>query len=174
MKQDVVVLPPVWVEARYQPRKERPFRNTQHRGGSRPRKPHNRWPEVMLVVADAVVSQVKGGPDVWVTDRRRQIDEAVFRTRMERLLPGVWWWLDRHHSPTKSRKSQLLLNRVYKMYYNGTSARGRDHDPTTRNAMSAEHWSHRHGPDSPLARVHEQVARGLVETVEGWERLLPT
>lgn len=58
--------------------------------------------------------------------------------RLDEVFPGVKLWLSRTSGGPNPFRD--LRNRVYKMFYNGSSARGVNHDPKTRAAMSSEHW----------------------------------
>ena len=52
----------------------------------------------------------------------------------------------------------LLSNRVYKMYYNGTSARGESHDARTRASISNEHWR-----SWKIAKDWEEIVMRIVQ-----------
>jgi hypothetical protein len=134
------------------------------RGGSSKGKPQTRWPLFLVVIADAVFITHKGTIDAALADRRF-ISLAAFSNRLNHLLPGFSRYMANH--PTKKPYSNLK-NRVYKMYYSGTSDRGPDHDPKTRAAVSKEHWRHKVAPDSDLALLHDQVMRGTIVQIPDW------
>jgi hypothetical protein len=86
---------------------------------------------------------------------------------MNRLCPGWQVCIGERTTPLE----KLLLNRVYKMYYSGTSDRGKGHDPRTRSAVSREHWrSHTEG--LALEKLHDKILRGRITEIENWERYL--
>jgi hypothetical protein len=61
------------------------------------------------------------------------------RCQLGKLFPGLPEYVESIHPNPRSCWA-LLKGRVYKMYYNGTSARGFDHDPMTRASISREYW----------------------------------
>lgn len=150
------------------PRKFRPSGNS---GGSRPGKPQGRWPVVLLVVADAVCTRAKGTQESWLVDRN-SVSSEVFGGIMDSHCPG-WrdWFLD-NFGPRDTPLPRLLLNRVYKMYYSGTSDRGPGHDPLTRATYSSEHWTRRVPADSPLTELYQSVLRGVRPVIHDWKDYL--
>lgn len=150
----------------------RAFRNSNNPGGSRPGKPQAKWPWVLKIVADAIVQRAKGTGDSWYKDRSRGITAIVFEQHMDRFCPGWKEYLTETNGTRVSPWAELLLNRVFKMHYSGTSDRGTDHDPSTRAAMSREHWSYHFHVNHPLSRLHESVCRGQVLTIENWKEYL--
>lgn len=73
----------------------------------------------------------------WV--RRWNLSAAGLRDFVGYLFPGLLEYMD-SMTGWKTPWHKRLHNRVYKMYYNGTSARGVDHNPNTRASVSNEHW----------------------------------
>lgn len=152
---------------------ERAFRPTGRGGGARPGKAQaGRWPWVIKVVADAVVSRAKGGAESWLTDRSAHLRLEEFGRQMDRLLPG---WREKAAELMPGRKTdavRLLFNRVYKMHYSGTSDRGRRHDPLTRASESDEHWTKHIPVTHPLRSVHAAVASGQLTVIPEWRQYL--
>lgn len=147
--------------------KNRPQRRKKGAGKGRICKP---WPWIAKVVADAVCLRVKGTVEAWVFDRRRPLSYAQFALQVDLLLPGFWSWRTEHAGKPGVDD---LFNRVYKMYYSGTSDRGEKHDPKTRAVCeSGEHWHKHVSPDSPLWKLHEQICRSQITVVENWEQYL--
>lgn len=149
----------------------RRFRSSGGPGGSRPGKPHGRWPLPIKVVADAVVLRTKGTVDRMVEDRT-MMPEASFRLAMEMLLPGIWDWAQEHIGPRATSHATLLQNRVFKMYYSGTSDRGKRHDPMTRAAVSREHWHSRVPANDPLRTLHSSICSFRVIEIRDWRTSL--
>jgi hypothetical protein len=148
--------------------KVRAFKPTNGPGGSKKGKSNARWPLFLKVVADAVVIAHKGSIDAALADRN-YISPAALKARLEQLLPGLEQYIAER--PSKDPYAQLK-NRVYKMYYSGTSDRGRDHDPRTRAAMSREHWRNQVPAADELALLHDKVMRGSVATIKDWRSRL--
>lgn len=149
----------------------RPFRPNSGRGGSRKGKPQNKWPLWALVAAEAFCRRTAGGMENLQHNRAwamMGIEPAWLRAKMENMFPGFWRWASEVMGPTATPKEELLKNRVYKMYYSGTSDRGRSHDPRTRAAISGEHWPRKIPEGSPLLKLHEQIDRGQVHVIEDW------
>lgn len=157
----------------------RPFRPTLRGGGSEKGKPWNRWPLLFVVVADAVYSGKAGGLEALVGNRDWEgmgcTSEALVEA-VDDLMPNAWEWVLDNLKPTKTLPWKNLHNRVYKMYYSGTSARGPKHDPRTRAAISKEHWHNRVPTGTPegeeLRKLHEQIERGQVRLLSNWLELL--
>jgi hypothetical protein len=148
-------------------KKAREFKPRCNGGGSKPGKPQGRWPRLFTVCADAILLSVKGTRDMWSVDRRMFI--KVLEVRMDTLFPGWQEHVQETMPRRKTKPTRLLSNRVYKMYYNGTSARGRKHDPTTRATQSKEHWTNYVAGDSPLRPLHDKVQRTIVNVVPNWK-----
>ncbi len=150
----------------------RPFRPQQGGGGSKPGKPQKQWPLLFRVLADALVIQFKGSMDAFLKDRT-QMPLDNFQDRLDLLLPGWQRWHEQTAGPRSTNRAKLLHNRVYKMYYFGSSAHnGETHDPRTRAAVSPEHWTTKVAVGSPLRDLHDQVLRGLVVTIPNWKEYL--
>jgi len=94
------------------------------------------------------------------------------KEELEKVLPGVWQWIATNFNPTKTTPWALLKNRVYKMYYSGTSDRGKRHDPNTRATVSGEHWTKKVGEGSDLFALAENIDLGKATTVLLWEDYL--
>lgn len=109
-------------------------------GGSKKGKPQQLWPKWTKVAADAIWIRKKVTIDAILLDRKNFPTDEHLRAAMESLFPGFWEWCEKVRAPTKSTKWHLLNNRPYKMYYSGTSDKGRVHDPRSRATMSKEHW----------------------------------
>lgn len=153
----------------------RPFRNRpQHRPeGTGKGKPQNYYPWVFKVVADAVCLRPKGTVGAWIFDRKQRLTKEEFKHQMETALPGCWSWMEENLKPCSTDRVELLLNRVYKMYYSGTSARGNNHDPSTRAVESSEeHWRRHIPPSNPLWGIHEAIVRSQITEVQLWKGLL--
>ena len=147
----------------------RKFKPTGSGGGSSKGKPQGSYPLIVLVVADAIFIQSKGTIDAMIHDRNMQISAVELKSRLAKILPGVWAWLDRHNPTTVTPKPELVKNRVYKMYYSGTTDRGYGHDPHTRAAMSKEHWRCRTG-GTRFESIHEGLIRGEIRKITGWRK----
>lgn len=160
----------------------RPFRVSKRGGGSKKGKPQAYWPWVLKVTADAVCVRAAGGRDAWQRDRRPPFPgktwaerEAEFGRVMDVMCPGWQEWFRTKFGDRATPLPELLYNRAYKASnYNGSSARGKDHDPATRVGMSSEHWS-RHFPSlpgmHPFADLFEGIVVGRVVAVR-WEKFL--
>lgn len=148
-----------------------PFRPTGKGGGSKKGKPQGRWPWVMKIALHAIIIRAKGTSDAWKIDRRYRLTLAEMKVRLDAVLPGWEEYAREHLGYRKTSYIELLANRVYKMYYSGTSDRGRGHDPQTRACESREHWSKHHAATSPLGRLHERIERGEV-CVPDWRSYL--
>jgi hypothetical protein len=148
----------------------RPFKPHNGGGGSKPGKPHGRWPMVMIVAADAITLRHAGTVEALLADRSMFLPYAELGRRMDVMLPGWQVWCRNNLGSRKTSWAELLSNRIYKAYYNGTSARGNAHDPSTRGAISKEHWRSRIAPTSPLVRLHADIMHDL-SSVPEWERL---
>ena len=150
----------------------RRFKPTGKGGGSKPGKPHFKWPEIIKVIADAVVVRAKGTADAWTVDRNAPMSMREFRRVIESLLPGVWDWVESQTPNHKTDCARLLYSRVYKQFYNGTSARGKRHDPNTRASQSVEYWKNRVPEGSILRDMHQRVVRGLLNKISDWKLYL--
>lgn len=152
--------------------KPRPFKPTGKGGGSKKGKPQGYWPMVIKVVADAILLRPKGTMDAWVIDRKLPMPFEEFERQLELILPGVWEFIERTMGYLKTTKARLLYNRVYKMYYSGTSDRGLNHDPRTRACESGEHW-HKFVPEGdPLRNLHDNILRSMIVRVANWSDYL--
>jgi hypothetical protein len=143
-------------------------------GGSQPGKPQNRWPLGILVVAEAVYRRSAGGMEALLHNRdwaSMGLDSKglLLKRELGKLCPGIWAWIDRNFTPTKTTPWKNLHNRVYKMYYSGSSDRGPAHDARTRAAVSGEHWTRKVPEGHNLFKVHEQVDRGSVTIMGDWK-----
>lgn len=147
------------------------FRNRAVPGGSLPGKPHGHWPWVLKIVADAIHVRAKGSMEAWKKDRSFKLSPEEFAQRLDGLCPGWREWAKANLGARSSSYAELLQNRVYKMYYSGTSDRGPAHDPSTRAAESGEHWTRHFAVDSPLGLLHEQVVRGQ-HSIPNWREYL--
>lgn len=143
----------------------RPFKPSGKGGGSKKGKPQAEWPWLLKIVAHAIVIQAKGTSDSWKTDRSMRISARDFSLRMEQLTPGWRSYMERRNGLRKTEWATLLLNRVYKMYYFGTSSDRGKHDPMTRATESDEHWTKHYASDSEYGRLHEDIVRGRITTV---------
>ncbi len=149
----------------------RAFRPTGTGGGSQPGKPQGRWPWVLKIIGDALAIRAKGSSEAWQRDRRFRLTEAEFGKRMDHVAPGWRWWAANYIGKRATPYERLLMNRIYKMYYSGTSDRGPNHDPTTRAAQSDEHWSKHFAADHPLGRLHDDIVKGHSQVLN-WEDFL--
>jgi hypothetical protein len=150
-------------------RKVQRFKPTGKGGGSRKGKPQGIWPWLVKVVADAVVIRSKGGTFMVIIDRRLGITPEKFAEQMDIVLPG---WREVILGERKTPLEVLLMNRVYKMYYSGTSDRGRGHDPRTRAVMSGEHWMNQVPAGHPYYQIHDDIVCNRITTVENWRKYL--
>lgn len=147
-----------------------PFRPSLRGGGSNKGKPHDYWPWIIKIVADGVVTRWAGSLDARRV-HRKQMPITEFKQQVDALLPGWEDYIQTKFSPRKTSFVLLLMNRVYKSMYNGTSARGKNHDPYTRATMSKEHWTNHHPANSPLGQIYESVLRGAV-IIPNWKNYL--
>jgi len=152
-------------------KKVRAFKPRCNGGGSKKGKPQGYWPWVFKVCADAIILQEKATIEAWIVDRR--MFTKILERRMNELLPGWQEYIRETMPGRKTPPVVLLSNRVYKMYYNGTSARGHNHDPGTRpNTTSSEHWLTRFSEGTPLWVLHSKVQCGETVTVDNWKAYL--
>jgi len=97
----------------------------------------------LVIAAEQLFVVASGSGDGMLEERNWAATWALtpqwLGRQLEALFPGINEWLDSAWEG-KTDWRYNLKNRVYKMYYNGTSARGADHDPQTRASMSNEHW----------------------------------
>ncbi len=114
------------------------------------------WPWLVMAAERICVEQA-GDEGVLLEDRRwskvHRITKLWLRDRLEYLFPGVRKYIE--GSPGGEDPWRDLLNRVYKMYYKGTSD-GNYKDAITRPTISDEHWRHweEKGPwEGPIARI---------------------
>lgn len=147
------------------------FRNRAVPGGSRKGKPQNLWPWVLVLAMDAIIERALGAPVQWC-HRACPLSLTDISGQMHLLVPGWRSWVADNHVPTKTPPLRLLRNRVYKMYYSGTSDRGANHDPATRATMSKEHYSKHLAPDHPLVRLRADIVACQVMTVPNWRDYL--
>lgn len=152
----------------------RPFKPTEKGGGSKKGKAHSRWPWVLKIVAHAVIINWKGTMEAHLANRKGY-PKHLLKERMDTLCPG-WseWYRDTFGERVPKTKNScaytdLLDNRVYKMYYSGSSDRGKDHDPNTRAAPSKEHYLRRIPTGDPLLTLHEDVRRGKILSIPDWK-----
>lgn len=125
-----------------------------------------RWPKAIKVIAEGVARSYAKTIDNMIEERKQLSKEELWR-RVEVAAPGITTYIEETRTGEDLKKN--LHNRVYKMYYSGTSDRGPDHDPETRARMSDEHWQN--WPDSihwkPLwARAYDG------QLIEDWEEWL--
>lgn len=150
----------------------RRFKPTGKGGGSRRGKAQRgAWPLLFKVLADALVMRAKGTEESWVADRRMLLSPAQLGEQLDILTPGWRPFIEAKMPGRMTDRLELLANRVYKMYYEGTSSRGAGHDPMTRPTQSREHWRHYVPQDSPLYQLHDLVRHGEVTVIDGWEQL---
>lgn len=143
------------------------FNPTGKGGGSKKGKPQGQWPWSVKVVAHAIIIRDKGSKDAALNDRK-WMSEVKFGRQMDVLLPG-WRELMREIlGERKTSLERLLMNRVYKMLYSGTSDRGKKHDPLTRASFSKEHWEHQIPVGSDLHQIHDDIVDGRITTVKNW------
>lgn len=129
------------------------------------------WPMFVKVMADAVITRAKGTMEAWVYDRRCPLSPEEFCRQMEALLPGFMEWI----KETRKTQSPIddLINRVFKMYYSGTSDRGTNHDPSTRAvAESGEHWHKKVPSNSHWWTLHEMVFHHSISSIPNWKEQL--
>lgn len=136
-------------------------------------KPQSNWDLLFKVLADAVLTRVKGTMEAWIVDRRQPLTVEQFRSQMAALVPFMWEYVAQTMKGRNTDQALLLMGRVYKMYYSGTSDRGTKHDPSTRAvAESGEHWHKKVPPASPLWRLHEDVLRSRIQKIPDWPKYL--
>lgn len=149
----------------------RPFQPKGTGGGSKKGKPQGYWPWVMKIAADAVLIRVKGSIDAWLKDRNRHMTEKQFGQAMDQILPGWRTWCHENLGSRATSYERLLINRVYKMYYSGTSDNKEEHDPANRATMSGEHWLEYFTTDSEFGVLHEKIVR-LGLCIPDWKKYL--
>jgi hypothetical protein len=160
----------------------KPFLPSGRGGGSKQGKPQGYWPWVLKVIADAVCVRAAGGREAWQRMRMPPFPgttwkekEAAFGQAMDVMCPGWQEWHRQKFGDRATPLPELLYNRAYKASnYNGSSARGKDHDPRTRATMSSEHWHH-HFPNTPgqhpFADLFEGIVHRRIVSVR-WEKFL--
>lgn len=153
-------------------KKPRGFRPQLGGAGSVPGKPQGRWPLVLVVVADALFTRAKGTQESWLIDRDCCLTSVQFNELMDGLCPGWSDWYLSEFGARKTTCSVLLKNRVYKMYYSGTSDRGKRHDPYTRATYSREHWTRKIPAGHPLRDLYQNVLHGKVVSIPNWRTYL--
>jgi hypothetical protein len=150
----------------------RGFKPTGKGGGSRRGKAQRgSWPLLFKVLADALVMRAKGTEESWTADRRMLLTPMQLGDQLDVLTPGWRPFIERKMPGRMTDRLELLANRVYKMYYDGTSSRGAGHDPLTRATQSREHWRHVVPQGSPLYLLHDRVRHGEVTVINDWERM---
>lgn len=123
--------------------KPRPQKRNKGTGAGRKMFPWKRNLPWLLIAGEQLVIERAGSSDAVLEERQWvliwNISPDNLASQLDQLFPGIERYLDSlTWGDTHWRK--LLHNRIYKMFYNGTSARGHNHDPTTRAMMSPEHW----------------------------------
>jgi hypothetical protein len=144
----------------------RQFKPSGGKGGSEKGKPQGSWPWVYKVIGHAVIERAKGSSEAWLVDRRFKISRREFELAMLNLLPGFDSHIRALMPYRDTHWSKLLRNRVYKMYYNGTSARGKNHDPMTRATPSPEHWRNHIPLGDKLHELHELIVTGRIQEIK--------
>lgn len=142
--------------------------NPKIRGGSKGGDKRPPWPLFIKVMAETVYRQWAGTGDAIIEDRRG-MPTKEFWASLCALLPGLPEWCAENRPNGPDRWAHNLRNRAYKMYYNGTSARGKDHDPRTRAAVSLECWRQRAPAGHPWLKLSDNIARGTVRVVSDWQ-----
>jgi len=121
--------------------KPRPQRRKKGSGAGKVCRPWVSW-GWLLIAAERIVVRRAGSETALLKERYWAkvwgIRPDWLRRQLEGYFPGISKWLE--STPGGSRPWYDLKNRVYKMYYRGTSDRGPDHDPRVRAAVSSEHW----------------------------------
>lgn len=126
------------------------------------------WPWLVMA-AEQMVVLAAGSEGALLEDRnwagRWGVTPEWLRLRVEQTFPGLPAALDGLWGGDTPWE-QNLKNRVYKMYYSGTSDRGTGHDPRTRATVSREHWRYWPARVEWEETVVRAVARGGV--VRNW------
>lgn len=96
-----------------------------------------------LLIATERLFVYKAGSETTLLKERRWksklgLTEAWMEIAVDARFPGFIAYLKT--TPGGPNPIADLWNRVYKMYYSGSSDRGPRHDPKTRAAVSREHW----------------------------------
>lgn len=126
--------------------KPHPQQRKEGSGEGRAMFPWKRKYAWLLLAVDQLYINKAGSADALLEDRKWEESYGITRDWLWQqiwiLFPGLTAHLTNEHRRLgiKTRWSQNIHNRIYKMYYNGTSARGTAHDPTTRASVSREHW----------------------------------
>jgi len=121
----------------------KPRPQQRREGSGRGRRCRN-WQAIgwLLIAAERVCVKKAGGETAILKSRQWSrkwgITPDWLKEKMEHLFPGIVEYIE--STPGGQWGSNGLKNRVYKMYYYGSSARGPNHDPNTRAAPSPEHW----------------------------------
>lgn len=114
----------------------------------------------LLIAAEQLYVAAAGSEGAILEDRdwKKNWDLGGDRlaAELEHLYPGLNEYLLSCHS-WNTPWQVLLANRVYKMFYNGSSARGFGHDPRTRPSLSKEHWRNKNYRVSWEATVVREV-----------------
>jgi hypothetical protein len=97
----------------------------------------------LVIAAEQLFVVQSGSGDALLEDRHWvlnwNLSADCLKDELESLFPGISDYMDKAWD-WKTPWPLLLKNRVYKMYYSGTSDRGTEHDPLTRATVSREHW----------------------------------
>jgi hypothetical protein len=150
-----------------------PQNRIQGSGSGRRLMPWKRTYGWLLIAAEQLVVGQAGSEGALLENRSWMttwgISSAWLARRVDKLFPGVYDHLTTLDVSEVGWQNNLY-NRVYKMYYNGTSARGTKHDPRTRASISIEHW--RNWPTRVL--WEEQVLRIVQRDVayKQWHSLM--
>jgi len=115
----------------------------------------------LVIAAEQLVVEAAASQDA-LLEHRNWVDKwNITSTRLaddlENLFPGLAAHLDTAKEWV-TPWPELLKNRIYKMYYSGSSDRGSAHDARTRATISSEHWRHWAIQDERVAQILDLVA----------------
>lgn len=119
----------------------------------------------LVIAAEQVCVAAAGSEGALLEDRdwvaNWRLTPSRIRQELEHLFPGIGRHLDDLWNGETSWEANLK-NRVYKMYYSGTSDRGESHDPKTRATISSEHWRYWSARDQWEPKILPIVFKQLV------------
>jgi hypothetical protein len=143
--------------------------NPKIKGGSKPGKPQTAWPQILLVIAQAIYDSYLGTHETLAANRT-SVPIEQFLEWMDHAAPG-WREFRESMAKCKTDVGLLLYNRCYKAWYFGTSARNRSPNKDTRANMSVRHPNRKWGPYSPAQTLMASIQKNPMLVVSDWKDL---